>query len=53
MRNLFGKLMAAALALFVSAPAAHAQWEMMDQNPGTKQIVHDGSAVYAIGRAHV
>lgn len=47
MRITFGKLALAALALFISAPA-HAQWEMLDQNPGTKQIVHDGSAVYAL-----
>ena len=47
MRSIFGKLAAAALALFITAPA-HAQWENMDPNPGTKQIVHDGSAIYAL-----
>jgi hypothetical protein len=47
MRFDFGKLaLAAALALSISAPAR--AWEMLDANPGTKQIVHDGSAVYAL-----
>lgn len=49
MRSIFGKLALAALALFVTAPApVAAQWQMLDQNPGTKQIVHDGGAIYAL-----
>ena len=48
MRSIFGKLaLAGLLALSFSAPA-HAQWDMLDANPGTKQIVHDGSAIYAL-----
>lgn len=46
MRISFGKLALAALALFISAPA-HA-WDMLDPNPSTKQILHDGSAIYAL-----
>jgi len=48
MRFEIGKLaLAAALALSIVAPA-HADWQLLDNGVGTKQVVHDGSAVYAL-----
>ena len=46
----FGKLaLAATLALSIFSPApARAEFQMLDDGTGTKQVVHDGSAVYAL-----